>query len=110
MFGIETTADSTVAQPTYREITVNASAYTANEGGPLGAWGDVLKVGHVAADDLPYNTVVIIGEREYVVKDRFGGGYRNRIDIFMESEAEAWEFGRRELKIYVKEENNGSNH
>ena len=87
-----------------REITVNASAYTSSEGGNIGAWGDELKEGHAASDDLPRGTVVIIGDREYIIMDRFGGDYSNRLDIYFgDNESAAWEFGRKELKVKVRE-------
>jgi len=84
--------------------TVDASAYTSAEGGTLGCRGDVLQVGYVASDDLPYGTVVYIGEQRFVVMDCFGGDYSGRLDIFMESESDALEFGRKELEIYVEED------
>ena len=42
----------------------------------------------VAADDLPFGTRIRIDGKEYVVEDRFGGDYKNKIDIFMETKEE----------------------
>ena len=48
----------------------------------------------VAADDLPFGTEVIINNHRYIVQDRFGGGYKNRIDIYMNNREDALKFGR----------------
>ena len=60
----------------------------------------------VACDSLPFGTKVIINGRTYVVEDRFGGGHKNRIDIFMNSKKEALQYGRRKeyVTILPKEE------
>ena len=92
-------------KPKYREVTMNVSAYTYHEGGDIGAWGDTLQLGDCASDDLPYGTKVVVGGKEYTVRDRFGGGYKNRLDIYYGSDLDgAWEFGRRTMKVKVKEE------
>lgn len=48
----------------------------------------------VAADDLPFGTEVIINNQRYIVQDRFGGGHKNRIDIYMNNKEDALKFGR----------------
>ena len=40
--------------------------------------------------------------RILTITDRFGGGYDNRLDIFMNSEQECWQFGRQWLKCKVE--------
>ena len=62
----------------------------------------------VAADDLPFGTEVIINNQHYVVQDRFGGGHKNRIDIYMNNKEDALKFGRQYhfVEIVNKEENN----
>ena len=56
-----------------------------------------------AADHLPFGTRITLPDGSvWIVQDRFGGGYRDRLDIFMDSEAECWEFGRRWLKCKVE--------
>lgn len=61
----------------------------------------------VACDDLPFGTRIRIDGKEYVVEDRFGGNYKNKIDIFMETKEEAYQFGRQYKFIEViKEDNN----
>ena len=57
----------------------------------------------IAADHLPFGTVVIINGHKYVVEDRFGGGYKDRIDIHHESEDAAWDFGRQEIEVEILE-------
>ena len=45
---------------------------------------------------------VIINGREYVVKDRFGGGYGiERFDIYMDDESSCWEWGRQYITVEI---------
>lgn len=85
-------------------VTANAevmtvSAYTHT--GSVMANGEYPYVGAVASDDLPLGTRVLINGNEYVVADRFGGGYTNAIDIFVDSYEEAIEFGVQYLDVVV---------
>lgn len=48
----------------------------------------------VAADDLPLGTRIEINGKIYTVHDRFGAGHKNRIDIFKESQADCFKFGK----------------
>ena len=94
----------------YRIMFCNISAYTAhsdecgkNDG--ITASGTKAVAGRtIAMDGVPFGTVVEIEGHKYVVEDRFGGGYTDRIDIFMDTKAEAFQWGRRwlEVKIYEK--------
>lgn len=77
----------------------NVSAYTHS--GQVMANGEYPYIGVVASDDLPIGTKVIINGKTYVVKDRFGGGYTNRIDIFMNTYEECIQFGRKVLRVTV---------
>lgn len=80
---------------------LNCSAYTHS--GYRTASGVWPQVGMAAADHLPFGTKVILPDgRTLVVTDRFGGGYNNRLDIFMASESECWQFGRRNLVCRVE--------
>ena len=55
-----------------------------------------------AADHLPYGTRVTLPDgRTWVVQDRFGGGYRNRLDLFM-PEPDCWKWGRKILRCKVE--------
>lgn len=81
--------------------TLNVSAYT-HSGNPT-ASGVMPAVGHCAADHLPFGTRVTLPDgRTLVVTDRFGGGYTDRLDIFLNTEAECWRFGRQFLKCRVE--------
>ena len=59
----------------------------------------------IAADDLPFGTKVKINGHIYTVEDRFGAGHKHRIDIFMNTKEEAFQYGRRiELVEVIKED------
>ena len=80
---------------------LNVSAYT-HSGNPT-ASGVMPAVGHCAADHLPFGTKVTLPDgRVLVVTDRFGGGYTDRLDVFLGSESECWEFGRRFLECRIE--------
>ena len=87
-------------------VTLNCSAYT-HTGNPT-ASGVYPAVGHCAVDRIngqwvKFGTKVHLPDgRTLVVTDRFGGGYNNRLDIFMNTESECWQFGRRWLKCKVE--------
>ncbi len=81
--------------------TLNCSAYT-HTGNPT-ASGVMPQVGVCAADHLPFGTKVTLPDgRVLIVADRFGGGYKDRLDIFLETEAECWQFGRQWLKCLIE--------
>ena len=87
-------------------VTLNTSAYTST-GKPM-ANGEYPHVGACAVDKIngvlvPFGTKIITEDgRVLTVTDRFGGGFDNRLDIFMASEQECWEFGRRMLECKVE--------
>ena len=91
-------------------VTLSATAY-CETGNPT-ASGVMPQVGHCAVDKIngqwiPFGTKIRIidhnvGIHEFVVTDRFGGNYNNRMDIFMVSESECWQFGRQFLKCEVE--------
>lgn len=82
-----------------RTVTMNVSAYTWT--GNVMANGEYPYEGVVASDDLPLGTKVKVNGRIYVVKDRFGGGYTNRLDIYMDSYQRAINFGRQYLHVEI---------
>ena len=91
-----------------RDVRVmNVSAYTASvrecgKSDGITASGVKATEGRtVAADHLPFGTIVRINGQEYIVEDRFGGGYADRLDIYMEHEADAWHFGRQYLEVEI---------
>lgn len=77
---------------------VEATAYSIDGVMANGEW---THYGAIAADDLPFGTRVLINGEVFVVKDRFGGGYTNAIDIYMPSYDDAIQFGRQYLTIHV---------
>lgn len=86
--------------------TLNVSAY-CHSGNPTasGVWP---KVGMCAADQIngvtvPFGSKITLPDgRVLTVTDRFGGNYNNRLDVFMNTEKECWEFGRRFLRCKVE--------
>lgn len=82
-------------------ITANVSAYTSDENGCLTASGLNVQEGYIACDDLPFGTIVIINGVQYIVEDRFGGGYTHRFDIYMSSAEDANNFGRKQILVEV---------
>ena len=92
----------------YRVVLCNISAYTAHsdecgKGDGITASGVQAVAGRtIAMDGIPFGTKVEIDGHVYTVEDRFGGGYTDRIDIYMDSKEEAFQWGRRllEVKIY----------
>ena len=81
--------------------TLNVSAYC--ETGNRTASGVWPQVGHAAADHLPFGSRVTLPDgRILTITDRFGGGYSDRLDVFMNSEDECWQFGRQWLKCKIE--------
>ena len=87
-------------------VTLNASAYT-HSNNPT-ASGVMPQVGHCAVDKIngqwiPFGTVIKTEDgRVLTVTDRFGDGRSNCLDIFMETEQECWEWGRRYVECKVE--------
>lgn len=90
-------------------VLMMVTAYTASEdecgkADGITASGVKAKAGVTcAADHLPFGTRIrLLNGDEYIVQDRFGAGYTNRIDLFMETKDEAWNFGRQWLFVEVR--------
>ena len=87
-------------------VTLNVSAYI-HSSNPT-ASGVMPAVGMCAMDKVngvtvPFGSKVYLPDgRVLTVTDRFGGNYDNRLDIFMASEQECWQFGRQWLKCKVE--------
>ena len=87
-------------------VTLNASAY-CHTGNPT-ASGVMPQVGHCACDKINgewvrFGTRITLPDgRVLTVTDRFGDGRSNYIDIFMETEQECWQFGRRWLECRIE--------
>ena len=81
-------------------LIAECSAYTPYDCGTITATGETVHVGGVACNFLPFGTVVVIDDVEYIVNDRCG--IENCIDIFMESYEDAIQFGRQYKEVYIK--------
>ena len=80
---------------------LNISAY-CETGNPTasGVWP---QVGMAAADHVPFGTKVYLPDGTVVViRDRMGGGYTDRLDLFMGTEGECWTWGRRWLRCRIE--------
>ena len=94
----------------HRVIRANVSAYTSSieecgKSDGITASGRRATPRHtIAMDGVPFGTIVEIEDVLYRVEDRFGGGYTDRIDIYMESKEEALRFGRKYIDVKIMEE------
>ena len=72
------------------------------------ASGEYVRDGICAMDKLngmlvPFGSKVILPNgKMLIVKDRFGAGHNNHLDIWMPSEDECWQFGRKNLVCEVE--------
>ena len=86
-------------------VTLECTAY-CDRG--ITASGEPVQDGFCAMDKLngvlvPFGAKVILPNgRTLVVKDRFGAGHNNHLDIWMASESECWKFGRRNLVCRIE--------
>ena len=87
-----------------KKITVSATAYS---GDGITATGTVPRWGTIAVDPtiIPYGTKVYIPQFDkYFIAEDCGGGIRgNKIDIFMNSESQCNNWGKRTIDIYIVE-------
>ena len=87
-----------------KKITVSATAYS---GDGITATGTVPRWGTIAVDPtiIPYGTKVYIPQfNEYFIAEDCGGGIKgNKIDIFMNSESQCDNWGKRNIDIYIVE-------
>lgn len=87
-------------------VTLQCTAYT-HSNNPT-ASGVMPQVGHCAVDKINgewvnFGTRITLPDGQTLtVTDRFGDGRSNYIDIFMASEDECWQFGRRNLVCRVE--------
>ena len=86
-------------------VTLQCTAYTHSTN-PT-ASGVMPQVGHCAVDKIngqwiPFGTRIITADgRVLIITDRFGDGRNNALDIFMQSDSECWQFGRKNLVCKV---------
>jgi 3D (Asp-Asp-Asp) domain-containing protein len=102
------TTESQLKEKTPKKIIANCSGYTAapdecggNDTGITASGKKAVEGVTVAMDDVPLGTKIRINGHEYIVEDRFGGGYTNRVDIFFNNKADALYFGRQNLEVEI---------
>ena len=87
-------------------VTLSATAY-CETGNPT-ASGVMPAIGHCAVDKIndvtvPFGSKVHLPDgRVLTVTDRFGDGRSNCLDIFLSTESECWQFGRRNLLCRIE--------
>lgn len=85
-----------------KKVTMSATAYS---GHTITATGTVPKWGTIAVDPtvIPYGTKVYIPQFDkYFIAEDCGGGIKgNKIDIFMNSESQCNNWGKRTIDIYI---------
>ncbi len=80
---------------------LNCSAY-CHTGSPT-ASGVMPAAGMAAADHLPFGSKVTLPDGTVVeIRDRMGGNYSDRLDLFKDTEDECWKFGRRWLNCKIE--------
>lgn len=86
-----------------RHMQVVATAYS---GDTITATGTIPKWGTIAVDPriIPYGTRVYIPQfgQTFIAEDCGGAIKGNRIDIFMNSENQAYDWGRKSIDIYIQ--------
>ncbi|MCR8744062.1 SH3 domain-containing protein [Romboutsia lituseburensis] len=94
--------ENTSSSTNGRTLTVNASAYS---GHTITATGTTPKWGTIAVDPsvIPYGTKVYIPmfDKVFIAEDCGGAIKGNKIDIFMNSEQECVNFGRKNIEIKI---------
>ena len=78
----------------------NPIVYTANQ--------SIAKQGVTVSADinvLPFGTVLLIDDHEYIVQDRGGAVNGNHIDIYFDSHEDALQFGVQYKEVFMKEKN-----
>lgn len=96
-------------KPKYRTEEAIITYYTASDdecgkGDGITASGTVATEGRtIASDHLPFGTIVEIDDVKYVVEDRFGGGYNNKIDVFVNNKHTAYKLGKRKVEVKIYE-------
>ena len=69
------------------------------------AWGTNVRDGIIAANFLPFGTLIKIpelyGDKTFVVEDRMNRRYTYKIDIWFPERSQAMEFGNKKVKIEV---------
>ena len=96
--------------PQYAEMDVIATAYCAckdccGKTDGITATGTKATAGRTIAVDptvIPYGAEVVINGRTYIAEDCGGAIKGNRIDVYFDTHAEALQFGKQDVKAFVK--------
>ncbi len=89
---------------------VMASAYSSTpdqtDNTPfITAWGTQVRDGIIAANFLPFGTMIkipeLFGDKTFVVEDRMNRRYSHKIDVWFPERSQAMEFGNKKVKIEV---------
>lgn len=93
------------ATPKYREIVAEVTAFNEHDGhtpGTIMANEKHVHYGAVANDSLPLGTVVEINGKQFVVVDKFGGGYgEDKFDMYLPTVAECYQWGVRRVTVKI---------
>ena len=88
-----------------RTLNVEATAYTAYNSYSLTSTGQKPKWGTIAVDPrvIPYGTKIYIPEfnQTFIANDTGGAIKGNKIDIFMNTKKECYNWGRRTIEIQI---------
>ena len=100
--------DLKVKYTRYVDMTAYTSSVEECDSTPfITADGTRTEWGIVAANFLPFGTKIRIpeyfGDQVFVVHDRMNQRYYYRVDVWMQTKSEAFQFGKRKLKIEVLE-------
>lgn len=83
----------------WQMLNVSAYCHTGNRTAS-GVWPTAYVT--CAADHLPFGSKVTLPDgRTWIVQDRLGGGYTDRLDLFKATEDECWKWGRQILRCKV---------
>ena len=98
--------DGRVGPATMNVLTMEASGYSSQDpgNGKYTATGSRLRKGLVSVDPklIPLGTRLYIEGYGYAVADDVGGAIKgHRIDLAFDSRAEALQFGRQSVKVYI---------
>lgn len=89
-----------------KSLVMRATAYTPYDPGNTGytAGGSLAGKGHVAVDPsvIPLGSMVFIQGYGYAIADDIGGSVTGRvIDVGVDSQEQAYQWGNREVQVYV---------
>lgn len=99
------------SEPRIERRVMRVTAYTSRDRGMDGRGitksGERVQEGRTIAADqsIPFGTEIFIPAlgKTFVVCDRGGAISRGRLDLYMEKRSDAFEFGVRELEVFIRE-------